>query len=62
MRANRLMMALAGYAVLGALTWTTISNEKIRMATLLVLGLFAVKTILRRKDVLHSDGEDSSQR
>ena len=50
-------MALLGYVVLGALTWMTISNEKIRMATLLVLGLFAVKTLLRRKDVMHPDGE-----
>jgi len=57
MRANRLIMALLGYVVLGALTWMTISNEKIRMATLLVLGLFAVKTLLRRKDVMHPDGE-----
>jgi len=59
MRANRLMMALAGYVVLAALTWATISNEKIRVATLLILALFAVKTLLRRKDVLHPDNEDS---
>jgi uncharacterized membrane protein YfcA len=56
---HRLALALIAYAVLGALTWKTISDEKIRLATLLVLALFAVKTVLRRKDVMH--GEDDGQ-
>jgi uncharacterized membrane protein YfcA len=56
--ANRFVLALIAYAVLGALTWKTITDEKLRLATLLVLALFAVKTVLRRKDVLHPDGED----
>jgi len=59
MRVNRLTLALAAYVVLGALTWATITDEKIRLVTLLILALFAVKTILRRKDVMHPDGEDS---
>jgi len=59
MRVNRLTLALAAYVVLGVLTWTTITDEKIRLVTLVILALFAVKTILRRKDVLHPDGEDS---
>jgi hypothetical protein len=50
-------MALAAYAVLAVLAWTTISDEKLRLATFAVLVLFAVKTIVRRKDVLHPDGE-----
>ena len=29
------------------------SDEKLRLATLAVLALFAVKTLVRRKDVLH---------
>ena len=61
MRANRLTLALVAFAVLGGLTWTTISNEKLRLATLLVLALFAVKTILRRKDVMHPDESDEDQ-
>jgi hypothetical protein len=50
-------MALAAYAVLAVLAWTTISDGKLRLATLLVLALFAVKTVLRRKDVMHG-GDD----
>ena len=59
MRVSRLALALAAYVVLGALTWTTITDEKIRLVTLLILALFAVKTILRRNDVMHPDGDNS---
>jgi hypothetical protein len=54
---NRLALALGAYVVLGALTWTTITDQKIRLVTLLILALFAVKTIVRRRDVMHPDGE-----
>ena len=57
MRISRFAMALAAYVVLAVLALTTISDAKLRMATLAVLALFAVKTIVRRKDVLHG-GED----
>ena len=53
---NRLAIAFAIYTVLGILAWTTLSDSKIRMVTLLILGLFAVKTLVHRKDVMH--GED----
>ena len=52
---NRLAMALIAYAVLGALAFATLSDFRIRTATLLILGLFAVKSWVRRKDVLHPD-------
>jgi hypothetical protein len=52
---NRLSIALACYVVLGVLTWATITDPKIRAATLVILALFAVKSVLRRKDVLHPD-------
>ena len=52
---NRLFIALVCYVVLGALTWTTITDPKIRAGTLVVLALFAVKSVLRRNDVLHAD-------
>ena len=52
---NRLSIALVCYVVLGALTWTTITDQKIRAVTLLILALFALKSVLRRKDVLHAD-------
>ncbi len=54
---NRLAGALIAYVVLGVLTWATISDARIRAATLAILALFAVKSILRRKDVLRPDGE-----
>ena len=57
MRVNRLVLALAAYLGLAALTWTTISDAKLRLATLAVLALFAVKTIVRRRDVMHTDAE-----
>ena len=56
---TRLALALVAYLVLGVLAWTTITDEKIRLVTLLILALFAVKSILRRKDVMHPDGDDS---
>jgi hypothetical protein len=50
-------MALVAYVVLATLAWTTISDGKLRLATFAVLALFALKTIVRRRDVMHSDGE-----
>jgi hypothetical protein len=52
---NRLSIALVCYVVLGALTWVTIADPKIRAGTLVILALFAVKSVLRRNDVLHAD-------
>ncbi|HEY6765903.1 MAG TPA: hypothetical protein VI386_14145 [Candidatus Sulfotelmatobacter sp.] len=56
---NRLTGALIAYAVLGFLTWLTISDSKIRGVTLAILAMFAVKSWLRRKDVMRptDDGE-----
>jgi hypothetical protein len=59
---NRLSIALICYAVLGALTWTTIADPKLRAGTLVILALFAVKSLLRRNDVLHpTKGADAGQ-
>jgi len=57
---NRLSIALVCYGVLGALTWATISDPKFRAGTLVVLALLAVKSVLRRKDVLHADRESDA--
>jgi hypothetical protein len=57
---NRLAAALIAYVVLGVLTWTTISDSRVRAVTLAILALFAMKSWLRRKDVLHADGEDDA--
>jgi hypothetical protein len=50
-------MALISYLILGALAYTTLSDPRIRAGTLLILGLFAFKSWMRRKDVLHPDGD-----
>ena len=52
---NRLSIALVCYVVLGGLAWATITDPKIRAGTLVVLALFAVKSVFRRNDVLHPD-------
>jgi len=52
---KKFALALIGYAVFGVLAWTTLSDEPIRVfngsvslrsATLLILGLFAFRTVL----------------
>ena len=58
---NRLTGALIAYAVLGVLTYLTITDTRIRAVTLAILALFAVKSILRRKDVLHPDKADGAE-
>jgi hypothetical protein len=52
---NRLAVALIAYVILGVLTWTTISDTRIRAGTLVILGLFAFKSWVRRRDVMHLD-------
>jgi hypothetical protein len=54
---NRVSIALAVYILLGVLAWTTLTDEKIRMFTFVILGLFAVKTLLHRKAGMHSGEE-----
>ena len=52
---NRLSVALIAYVVLGVLTWTDITDPKFRAGTLAILALFAVKSWMRRKDVMHAE-------
>jgi hypothetical protein len=54
-------MALIAYLVLGALAYTTLSDTRIRLLTLLILGLFAFKSWVRRKDVMHRDSDGESE-
>jgi hypothetical protein len=58
---SRLAMALIAYLVLGALAFATLSDPRIRLLTLLILAMFAVKTWVRRRDVLHPDGDGESE-
>jgi hypothetical protein len=57
MKLSRLSGALLAYLALGVLVVTTLSDQRIRAVTLLILGLFALKTWMRRKDVMHPDGQ-----
>ena len=45
-------MALLSFAVLGGLAWTTLSDQRIRFGALAILALFAMKTLLHRREVL----------
>jgi hypothetical protein len=58
---NRLAGALIAYAVLGVLTWTTISDTRIRAGTLAILAMFAFKSWVRRSDVMHPGGKGDSE-
>jgi hypothetical protein len=58
---NRLAAALIAYAVLGVLSWLTISDTKIRAVPLGILLLFAVKSILRRNETMHSDQPEADR-
>ncbi|MFY9979639.1 MAG: hypothetical protein WA252_04150 [Candidatus Sulfotelmatobacter sp.] len=61
MKLSRLTGALIAYLALGVLAVTTLSDQRVRAVTLLILGLFAFKTWVRRKDVLHPDGENETK-
>jgi Na+/H+ antiporter NhaA len=54
---NRLVAALIAYLILGVLTWLTITDSRIRAVTLAILALLAVKSVLRRHDVMHRESE-----
>ena len=58
---NRLTTGLIAFVVLGILSWVTLSDPRIRLVTLAILAMFAVKTWVRRKDFMHPDkGSESS--
>ena len=59
---NRLAAALIAYAVLGVLSWLTITDVRIRAVPLGILVLFALKSIFGRHEVMHPDGEHDTDR
>jgi membrane protein implicated in regulation of membrane protease activity len=58
---NRLLIAFAAFVILGLLTYTTISDERIRMVTFAILALFAVKTWLHRNDERPDRSDDRGE-
>jgi hypothetical protein len=55
---NRLSIALSAYALLGVLAWTTLGDGRVRLVPLAILGLLAVKTLLRRKEATGAGEND----
>jgi hypothetical protein len=57
---NRLLLAFAGFAALGVLSWTTLSDQRVRLTTLAILAMFALRVWMRRKDVApaEKDGDE----
>jgi len=58
---NRLAVALIAYAILGVLSWLTITDARVRAVPLAILVLFAVKSWLRRNDVMHPDKSSDAE-
>jgi hypothetical protein len=58
---NRLAVAFAAYVILGVLAYATISDERIRLMTFAILGLFAIKTWLHRKEYARPRNERDSE-
>ena len=54
---KRLVFALLAYAAIAVLAIRTLDDPRVRGVTLAILAMFAVKTWVRRKDVMHPDGE-----
>jgi hypothetical protein len=58
---SRLAKAMIAYAALAVLAFVTLSDTRIRAVTLLILGLFAFKSWMRRNDVLHPEGDREAE-
>ncbi|OLE10598.1 MAG: hypothetical protein AUG89_11830 [Acidobacteria bacterium 13_1_20CM_4_56_7] len=58
---KRLLFALLAYAAIAVLALKTLDDPRVRGVTLAILAMFAVKTWVRRKDVMHPDESGSEQ-
>jgi len=54
-------LALLAYAALAALALKTLDDPRVRGVTLAILAMFAVKTWIRRKEVMNPDGDSGSE-
>ena len=54
---KRLILALLAYAAIAVTACKTLEDPRVRGVTLAILAMFAVKTWVRRKEVMHPDGE-----
>ena len=58
---SRLVKAMIAYAALAALVFSTITDTRLRAGTLLILGMFAFKSWMRRNDLMHPEGESEQK-
>ena len=58
---NRLYMALAAFVVLGGAVVDDVERSEIALRHAGGSGMFALKTWLRRNDVMHPDGESEAE-
>jgi len=56
------MLALGAFVALGILAWTTLSDQRLRLATLAVLVMFALRTWAQRKDATGANDEGKLER
>jgi len=54
-------MAFLAYAAIAVLAFKTLEEPRVRGVTLAILAMFAVKTWVRRKDIVRPDGESGSE-
>ena len=61
----RLYVAMIAFVVLGAAAWMSLTDQRLRLMTLAILGMFAAKTWLQRREATRlkaeSDVEQSSR-
>jgi hypothetical protein len=58
---KRLGLAFLAYAAIAVLAFKTLDEPRVRGVTLAILAMFAVKTWVRRKDLVHPDRESGSE-
>jgi hypothetical protein len=57
---KRFWIALLLYAILALLAWKTLADEKVRWVAIVILGMFALRTVIlnqRRKNQVGSERE-----
>jgi len=54
---KRLILALLTYAAIAVLAIKTLDDPRVRGVTLAILAMFAVKTWVRRKDVMRREDD-----
>ena len=62
MEVKRLVVAFAAFAALAVLAYETLPDARVRAMTFAILALFATRTWLRRREIVHSDEHDDSAR